>query len=167
MRNMERLRGVMNAVLAAAALSVATTAGANEFSKAGLLIEHPQAMATAPGQPHGAVFIKSITNKNAKADQLIGGRSAVSGSVEVHRMEMEQNLMKMREISGIDLPANAKVMMGRGSKEGYHLMLMNLKAPLKAGEKFPMTLIFKNAGEIEVTVAVEKPSMPAHGGHKH
>jgi periplasmic copper chaperone A len=149
------------------ALTLSGTAGAHEFKAKGLVIDHPHTMATAPGQPHGGVFFNSITNTSAKADQLIGARASVSKSIEVHRMEVANNVMKMREIPAIDLPANSKVTMGRGSKEGYHLMLMNLKAPLKDGDKFPMTLLFKNAGEVEITVAVEKPSMPMHGGHKH
>jgi periplasmic copper chaperone A len=162
-----RLRGALSMIATLAALSVCASLGAKEADHASLVIELPHAMATAPGQPHGAVFFKSISNKAAQADQLIGGRAAVSKSVEVHRMEMENNIMKMREIVGVELPANSKVMLGRGNKEGYHLMLMNLKAPLKEGERFPMTLIFKRAGELEVTVTVEKPSMSMHGGHKH
>ncbi len=163
----QRLRSALGVFGAVVALTGAISVAAMEFSKAGVIIDHPHAMATAPGQPHGAVFFKVITNKTAQPEQLIGGRSAVSKSVEVHRMEMDNNIMRMREIPGIELPANAKVMMGRGSKEGYHLMLMNLKTPLKDGEKFPMTLIFKNAGEVEVMVSIEKPSSPMHGGHKH
>ncbi len=143
------------------------TVSAQEFKKKDLVIERPHAMATAPGQPHGAVFVKTIVNNGGVTDQLIGGRTAVSKSVEVHRMEMSNNVMKMREIPAIDLPGKSKVDLGRGNKEGYHLMLMNLKAPLKDGDKIPMTLVFKHAGEVEVTVVVEKPSMHGHGGHKH
>ena len=155
---------LFGALLVAATLS---TASAQEFKKKDLLIERPHAMATAPGQPHGAVFIKTITNSGAAADQLIGGRTGASKSVEVHRMEMAGNVMKMREIPAIDLPAKTRVDLGRGNKEGYHLMLMNLNAPLKDGDKIPMTFVFKNAGEVDVTVVVEKPAMSGHGGHKH
>ncbi len=151
----------------AAALAFAGAASAQEFKSGNLVIDHPHTMPTAPGQPHGGVFFDSIANTSGTPDQLIGGRAAVSKTVEVHRMEMENNVMKMREIPAIDVPAKGKVMMSRGSKHGYHLMLMNLKAPLKEGEKFPMTLIFKNAGEVQVTVAVEKPAMPMHGRQKH
>ncbi len=140
---------------------------AQEFKSKDLVIDHPHAMSTAPGQPHGGVFVTSIRNTGANADRLIGGRATVSKSVEVHRMEMSNNMMKMREIPGVDIPAKSVVSMARGSKEGYHLMLMNLKAPLKEGDRFPMTFVFKNAGEVEVMVSVEKPSMPAHGSHKH
>jgi len=152
---------------AALLVGLSAVAVAHEFKSKDLVIDHPYAMSTAPGQPHGGVFVTSIRNTGLNADQLIGGRATVSKSVEVHRMEMSNNMMKMREIPGVDLPAKSAVSMARGSKEGYHLMLMNLKAPLKEGDKFPMTFVFKNAGEVEVMVSVEKPSMPAHGSHKH
>jgi periplasmic copper chaperone A len=155
--------------VAATVLTIALSGSvmAQSVTKNSLVIDYPHAMATAPGQPHGAVFFKSIRNTGATPDQLIGGRTTVSKTVEVHRMEMSNNLMKMREIPGIDLPASATVMLGRGSKEGYHLMLMNLKKPLKEGDKFPMTLVFKNVGEVEVTVTVESSGMHRHGTHKH
>jgi copper(I)-binding protein len=155
-------------LLAAVAVSVSVSVAASEFRKNDLVIEQPHAASTAPGQPHGAVFIRSITNTGSAADQLIGGKAAVARSVEVHRMEMDNNVMKMREIPGIDLPPNSKVMMGRGNKDGFHLMLMNLSAPLKAGETIPVTLVFKRAGEVNVTVTVEKQGAGhGHGGHKH
>lgn len=167
MQAKEYLKGTLWAVAAAVTIGITVQAIAKEYTKGSLVIEHPHAMATAPGQPNGAVFFKSISNKGSAADQLIGSRAAVSKTTEVHRMETDNNIMRMREIPGIELPANSKVVMGRGSKEGYHLMLMNLKAPLKEGEQFPVTLIFKNAGEVEVTVVVEKPSGSGHSRHKH
>lgn len=145
----------------------ATSISAQEKQSKSIEIDRPYAMATAPGQPHGAVFFHHIENKSPTPDQLIGGRTKVSKSVEVHRMDVENNVMRMREISAIDLPAKTKVALERGNKNGYHLMLMNLNAPLKVGDKFPMTLIFKNAGEIDVTVSIEKAGMHGHGGHKH
>jgi copper(I)-binding protein len=167
MRRLLALLQIRNASVSVVAAALCAAAWAEPITKNRLTIEHPHAMATAPAQPHGAVFFKSIANKSASPDQLIGARSAVSKSVEVHRMEMESNIMRMREIPAIEIPANSRIMLGRGNKEGYHLMLMHLKSPLKEGDKFPMTLIFKNAGEIEVTVTVEKPGMHKHGGHKH
>jgi len=78
---------------------------------------------------------------------------------------MDQNVMKMREIPGIEIPAKGYVSMDRGAKEGYHLMLMNLTRPLADGERFPMTLTFQKAGALEVEVEVVKPR--AGHGHKH
>lgn len=141
------------------------SAGASdrETRKGSLEIEHPYAIATAPGQPHGAIFIKEINNRGSTADQLIGARSSIAKSVEVHQMSMDNNVMKMREIPAIEVPAKGKVSMQQGSKNGYHLMLMNLAKPLKEGERFKATLVFKQAGEIDVDVAVEK----SHHGHRH
>lgn len=76
-------------------------------------------------------------------------------------MVMDQNVMKMREIPGIEIPAKGRVSMDRGAPEGYHLMLMNLNRPLVDGERFPMTLIFQQAGEVEVEVEIVK----ARAGH--
>ncbi len=143
----------------------AALAHGKEFRKAGLEIEHIYATATAPGQPHGAVFIKQVKNKAGTSDRLVGGKAAVSKSVEVHQMVMDQNVMKMREIAGIEIPAKGHVSMDRGAKEGYHLMLMNLTRPLADGERFPMTLIFQQAGAVEVEVEVVKAR--AGHGHKH
>lgn len=125
-------------------------------------------MPTAPGQPHGAVFIGEIRNTGKASDQIIGARSNVARSMEVHRMTMDNNVMKMREIPAIEIPANGRIGMAHGNKEGIHLMLMNLNKPLKEGDRFPMTIIFKQAGEQEVTVQVEKRSHPMdHGNGKH
>ncbi len=139
-----------------------------EFKKGALTIIAPTATPTAPGQPHGAIFIQSIRNAGAQGDQLIGARADVSKTMEVHRMTMENNIMKMREIPGIEIPANGEVSLAKGSRQGYHLMLMNLKQPLKAGDQFPVTLIFKQAGEQQVMITVEPPKAASgHGMHRH
>lgn len=157
-------------VAAACALTLILSAAAPrvlaaEYRKGSLEIAHPSATATAAGQPHGAIFIKEIKNLSNTADQLIGARSSVSKSIEVHQMTMDNNVMKMREIPAIELPAKGNVSLQQGSKNGYHLMLMNLNKPLKEGDRFKATLIFKQAGELEVDVVVEKPQH-SHG-HRH
>lgn len=143
----------------------APSAGASdrEVRKGSLEIEQAYAIATAPGQPHGALFIKEINNRGSTADQLIGARSSIAKSIEVHQMSMDNNVMKMREIPAIEVPAKGKVSMQQGNKNGYHLMLMNLAKPLKEGERFKATLVFKQAGDIDVDVTVEK----SHHGHRH
>lgn len=163
------MKKLLTAVTATAMLGLLPAAYAAEFSKGNLVVANPVAMPTAPGQPHGAVFIQEIRNKGTMADELVGARSTgVSKTMEVHRMSMDNNVMKMREIPAIPVPANGKVSMQRGNPEGYHLMLMNLNKPLKEGDKFPVTLIFKNAGEQEVTVEVKKAQQGmGHGHMKH
>ena len=70
--------------------------------------------------------------------------------------------MRMRAIDGIDLPAKAELKLRHGGE--HHLMLIDLKAPLKDGERFPMTLRFQKAGEREVMVWVQQPRS---ADHKH
>jgi hypothetical protein len=88
--------------------------------------------------------------------------------VEIHAMSMDGDVMRMRQIDGIDLPAGGMVELKPG---GFHLMFMELKAPLQAGTRFPLTLRFEKAGELAVTVAVETPGAPASvprpDAHRH
>jgi len=83
----------------------------------------------------------------------------VSESVELHTMSMENNVMRMREVPAIDLPAGQRVELRPG---GLHIMFINLKAPLKVGDTFPVRLRFEKAGEVEVSFKVE--AMGAMGG---
>ena len=78
-------------------------------------------------------------------------------------MSMENGVMKMREVSSIELKPGEKVAMQPG--DGYHLMLMGLTQQLKVGDKFPMTLTFEKAGTKEVGVWVE--SKPGEVTHQH
>ena len=162
-------RGVFHIALALLITSTLTLHDARaherEYRKGSLEIEHVYATATAPGQPNGAVFIKRLKNSGNASDRLVGGKSNAAKSVEVHQMVMDQNVMKMRDIPGIELPARGRISMDRGSRDGYHLMLMNLTRPLVEGERFNMTLMFQQAGELEVEVEVLKPR-GAHG-HRH
>ncbi|MFC7516239.1 copper chaperone PCu(A)C [Herbaspirillum sp. GCM10030257] len=140
---------------------------AHEFKLKDLKIGHPYARTTAPYQPSGAAYL-SLENKGSSADRLTSISSPVAKSAEIHTMSMEGNVMKMREVDGIDLPPAAKVEMKPG--HGYHIMLMGLEKPLKAGDKFPLTLTFEKAGKTDVTVVVEeakKEASPAAGQHRH
>ena len=85
------------------------------------------------------------------ADRLIGVSSTLVPKVEIHTMTMQGDVMRMREVDAIDVPAHATVKLAPG---GEHLMLMGLPAPLKAGDSVPLTLRFEHAGEQTVTVPV-------------
>lgn len=160
------LRRHMVALFAVSTAFFANTTLAHDGPhKAGIGIEGPYAMATAPGQAHGAIFIEGIHNDGKEADQLIGARSAVSATVEVHTMVTEGGVMKMREVSGIEIPPKGRVSLARGGKEGYHLMLVNLKAPLKEGDKVKATLVFKKAGDMEIVATVRSMKDSGKGGH--
>ena len=153
-------------LLAALLIAAATHATAHDFKAGPISIGHPWARPTAAGQPVGGGFMK-FSNGGAAADRLVAASAAVSARVELHTMRMEGDVMRMRQVDAIDLPANATVELKPG---GLHLMLMGLKEPLKAGDTFPLTLRFEKAGEVVVTVNVEAPTAaaPEHGhGHKH
>ncbi len=132
-----------------------------EYRIGQLKIEHPYARATAPGQKAAGGFMK-IENKGG-ADQLIAASSPVAGEMQLHTMAMDGNVMKMREVKAIDVPANGSVELKPG---GLHLMFMDIKSPLKAGEAVPVKLKFQKAGEVEIKVPVRE--MGAGSGHmKH
>jgi copper(I)-binding protein len=127
-----------------------------------LKIENPYARATAPGQKAAGGFMK-IENKGA-ADQLIAASSPVAGEMQLHTMAMDGNVMKMREVKGIDVPANGSVELKPG---GLHLMFMDIKTPLKAGETVPVKLKFQKSGEVEVKLQVRDISGGHGGSMKH
>ena len=123
-------------------------------------IEDAYTRATVPGQQVAGGFMK-IENKGA-ADQLISASSPVAGEVQLHEMAMDGNVMKMRQVKDIPLPAGGAVELKPG---GLHLMFMNIKAPLTAGETVPVKLKFAKAGEVEVKMPVNAMGKP--GAMKH
>jgi copper(I)-binding protein len=126
-------------------------------TKGDLEIEKPWARATPPGAAVGGGYLV-IRNKGAAADRLVGVSSPASARVEIHEMAMEKDVMRMREVKGVDVPAKKSVELKPG---GYHLMLIELKAPLKPGDKVPVTLRFEKAGEVKAELAVEAMGGPA------
>ena len=138
-------------ILMAAAVLLAGTAQAHDYTQGSLKINHPWARATVAGAAAGGGFLK-IANSGA-TDRLISAQAEVSNAVELHTMVMEGNTMRMRKLdNGIELPAGQSVELKPG---GLHIMFIELKAPLKQGEKFPLKLKFEKAGEITVDVQVE------------
>lgn len=94
---------------------------------------------------------------SAKGGRLVSASSTVAGTVEIHEMTMQGDVMKMRAVPGVDLPAGAPVDFKPG---GYHLMLMDLKQPLAAGQSVPVTLVIEgNDGKREI-VEVRAPVRP-------
>jgi copper(I)-binding protein len=152
-----------------ATLAVGTIVHAHESTLNGLHIEHPYARPTVPMQRSGGAYL-TIENKGKDADKLVAVSSPIAESVQIHTMSMDGDVMKMREVDGIELKPASKVEMMPG--HGYHLMMLGLRQPLKAGDRFPLTLTFEKAGKTEVSVIVMDPnamqndkkpmSMPMH-----
>ena len=140
-----------------------TAAGAHAQSKADLQLEKPWARATPPGASVGGGYLV-IRNKGTAGDRLVGVSSPASARMEMHEMAMEKDVMRMREVKGIDVPAKGAAELKPG---GFHLMFIELKAPLKLGDKVPVTLKFEKAGEVKTEFAVESMGGAQHGGGKH
>ena len=149
-----------NIVIGLISLSAAAfTAGvyAQNVKVGSLQIENAYTRSTVPGQMAAGGFMK-IENKGG-VDLLVSASSPVAGEVQLHEMAMEGNVMKMRQVKDIPVPAGGAVELKPG---GMHLMFMNIKAPLAAGETVPVKLKFAKAGEVEVKFPVN--AMGAHGG---
>ena len=115
-------------------------------------IENAYTRATAPGQQVAGGFMK-IENKGNVADQLVSASSPAAGEIQLHEMAMDGNVMKMRQVKDIAVPAGGSVELKPG---GYHLMFMNLKGPFAAGQTVPVKLKFAKAGELEVKLPVNE-----------
>lgn len=122
-------------------------------------VDHPWARASAGNARNGAVFL-TLTGKGAP-DRLTGVSSPAAESADLHESIDDKGVMKMRPAAGLDLPPGKPVTLAPG---GYHVMLMGLKAPLKTGDTFPLTLRFEHAPAMTVTVTVEAIG---GGGHHH
>ena len=146
-------------------MSASLTASAAD--NGGLTVEQARARATVGKMPNSAAFLQ-IENKGNADDELLSASSPAAERVEIHSMSMEGDVMKMRAVDGVAIKAGDKVEMKPG--QGYHLMMMGLKKPLKAGEKFPLTLNFRKAGKMKVSVDVVDmgmPGKPAGGSDLH
>ena len=155
---------MFRSIALALSLSILTVvADAHEYKLKALHIDHPLARATPPGARAADAFL-SVENKGATPDRLIAASSPVAEIVEVHETTMDGGVMRMRAIPGIDINARSKVDLKPG---GYHIMLMELKQPLKVGDRFPLTLTFEKAGKIEVLVWVEGMASKGGVGQKH
>jgi len=113
-------------------------------------IDHPWARASAGAAKNGAAYL-TITGQG-QPDQLTGASTPVAATTELHESMDDMGMMKMRPMTGLALTPGKPVKLAPG---GYHLMLLGLKAPLKAGDTFPLTLRFAHAPPQTVTVTVE------------
>lgn len=146
-----------------AALLLAGAAHGHSYELGTIRIGHPHARPTVAQQPSGGAYM-TLENRGSTSDRLLEASSPVAASTQIHTMSMEGDVMRMREVGALDLAPAAKVEMKPGA--GYHIMLIGLKQPLQAGDKFPMTLNFEKAGKIEVSVTVDsKEAKPSGHGH--
>ncbi len=148
---MESVRSSALAILAFAAIFVGP-ATAQQVKAGDLVIDHAWARATPGGAKVGGGYL-TIENKGTAPDKLIDESSPAAGKIEVHEMSTNNGVMTMRPMKGgLSIPPGQSVTLVPG---GYHLMMTELKGPLKQGGKVPVTLNFEKAGKVDVTLDVQ------------
>jgi copper(I)-binding protein len=145
---------LLSIACATLAAYVATApARADEVKAGDIAISQAWSRATPKGAKTGGGYL-TIENRGSAPDRLIGGSTDVAGSVQVHEMSTtEGGVMKMRPVeNGLIIEPGKTVKLAPG---GYHLMMMDLKQPLKRGDKVPVTLEFEKAGKVTISLDVE------------
>jgi periplasmic copper chaperone A len=142
------------------ALLCAAPARAQEVKAGDLVITQAWTRATPNGAKIGGGFL-TIENKGSTPDRLIGGSTDAASKIEVHEMAMKDGVMTMRPLdNGLTIDPGKTVKLAPG---GYHLMMFDLKNPLKQGETVPVTLKFEKAAEVKVSLAVQGVGAQAPG----
>ena len=150
------------AVLAASLFAV--HARAEDIKAGDLVISQAWSRATPNGAKIAGGYL-TIENRGAAPDRLIGGSGDIAGKVEVHEMSMNNGVMTMRPLDkGLAIEPGKTVKLAPG---GYHLMMFDIKGPLKQGEKVPVTLEFKKAGKVNLSLDVQGVGAQAPGGMDH
>ncbi|MDE2361281.1 MAG: copper chaperone PCu(A)C [Hyphomicrobiales bacterium] len=145
-----------SALAMAAALSLVSAAA---FA-ADITVDHPWSRATPAGAQVGAGYV-TIKNTGGAPDKLLSVASDVAGKTEIHEMSMDNGVMKMRPVAGVEIPAGKSVELKPG---GYHIMFQQLKQPLKVGETIKGSLTFERAGQVPVEFKVEAMGAGSGGG---
>lgn len=118
------------------------------------------ARASVPGQKVGGVYMEI---RSATSARLVSASSSAAGRVELHNMRIENGVMKMSPIDGIELPAGQSVKLAPG---GNHVMLIDLKRDLKQGETVPVVLTVESSGKTRQTIEVRAEIRDVSGMHK-
>ncbi len=127
-------------------------------------VTNPWVRATVPGQTVAGAYMDIAAQAPGV---LVGVESPVAGKVELHTMSMDGGVMKMRQVIRITLPASQTVNLKPG---GYHVMLLDLKRQLKAGERVPLALTIRTRQGVKSTLNVDaevKSVSSASDAHTH
>lgn len=145
----------MNKLLLASLLSLAC---ASSFAQ--ITVNDAWVRATVPQQKATGAFMQL---NSAKGTRLIDAQSPVARA-EIHEMAMQDHVMRMRQISNLDLPAGQTVMLKPG---GYHIMFFDLKQPVKEGDVIPLTLTFEDKDKKRETLELQVPARALNSAAKH
>jgi copper(I)-binding protein len=154
----------LSRTLAYAALAAALFAApvrAEEVKAGDLVITQAWSRATPSGAKVAGGYL-TIENKGSAADRLLGGSGDIADKIQVHEMAMNNGVMTMRPLDkGLTIEPGKTVKLAPG---GYHLMMFDLKAPLKQGDKVPVTLEFEKAGKVKLSLEVQGVGAQAPAG---
>jgi len=140
---------------------LAVPANAEEIKAGDLVITQPWSRATPGGAKIAGGYL-TIENKGSAPDRLVGGSAEIAGKVEVHEMAVNNGVMTMRPLDkGPTIEPGKTVKLAPG---GYHLMMFDLKSPLKQGDKVAVTLEFEKAGKVTVSLDVQGIGAQAPAG---
>ncbi|WP_407333853.1 copper chaperone PCu(A)C [Enterovibrio sp. 27052020O] len=132
-------------------------------AQAAIDVHDPYARATPPRAPNSAAFMV-LTNSGNEAINLISAASPAAGKVELHNHVMADGMMKMRQVETIVIPSQGKATLEPG---GFHIMLLDLTAPLKEGEALSLTLRFSDGTEITQSLPIRKTMVESKMKHSH
>jgi len=116
---------------------------------------------TVAGQTASGAFMEITSPTTAR---LVSVTSPVAASAEIHRMKLENGIMRMFPVDGVDLPAGRTVKLAPG---GFHVMLTGLRRPLKAGDQVPLKLTFERGGGLRETADLQVRVRALTGGNPH
>lgn len=132
-------------------------------SLANVDVVKPYVRATIPGTTVSSAYME-LHNQSEKAVKLIAVKSTVSERVEIHEHSMADGMMKMRQVESLPVGANSQAVL---QPSGYHIMIFNLKEPLKVGDDIELTLIFDNDTKEVVKVPVQSIKRKKKNAHHH
>ncbi|MCX7345228.1 MAG: copper chaperone PCu(A)C [Alphaproteobacteria bacterium] len=147
------------ATLSLASIFAIASGHAHEIKLGDIVISHPWSRPAPMASDVAAGFMK-ITNTGTADDRLVSATAAITGTVQLHDMKMEGDVMKMSEIpGGIVIPTGQTVEL---KPKSLHVMFMDLKRAPVEGEQFKGTLTFEKAGTVEIDYEVTAQAPEAH-----
>ncbi len=148
------MKQIIHGLLAITLFATLSTASvrAQEVKAGDIVITQAWSRATPGGAKIGGGYL-TIENKGSAPDRLIHCSGDVAAKIEVHEMSMKNGVMTMRPLdNGLTIEPGKTVKLAPG---GFHLMLFDLKSPLKQGDKVPVTLEFEKAGKVTISLDVQ------------
>jgi hypothetical protein len=152
---------IVKHLLGALALGMALAQPASAQQAPTIEVVDVWARATTATAKTGAVYL-TLRNAGSGADRLVAASTPAAGRSEMHTHVQDGDVMRMRKVEAIEVRPKAAATLAPG---GLHLMLFDLKAPLREGDRFPLTLRFEKAGEIAAQVAVRSATATNAGGY--